>query len=371
MRFEEIIQYFITIGVILGGIDYLLKNKFGLGSEFEKGVYVIGPLFLHMAGVIFWAPVLGNVLAPWLTPFWGFFGIDPSVTASVFAIDMGGYHMARTLAESPEAGIYTGIILSSMLGATLVFSIPIGLNIIPNIDISSFTRGITAGLITLPIGAFIGGVVAGFPLQELILNTMPVLILSFILAIFSWYRPQKVAGLVTRLAVLIRWLAVSGLVIKATEQFSKISIVPGMASFSLTFELIGTISLFLIGAFPLARLVSIIFKKPLAMTGSFFKINGVAITGMITSVVNNIPMFNLYAEMDRRGKVINAAFMVSGAFVLGGQLAVTYHLEPLYILPFIVAKFSAGILSIPLALWISNKAENTYTGPTQSPVETD
>ena len=72
----------------------------------------------------------------------------------------------------------------------------------------------------------------------------------------------------------------------------------------------------------------------------------------MTSVVSNIPMFNIFRDMDRRGKVINCAFMVSGAFVIGGQLAVTYKLEPQYILPFISAKLIAGVLSIPVAIWL-------------------
>ena len=225
MLLNDIIRYLIAGGAILGGMDYLLGNRLQLGKEFEKGVFVLGALFLHMAGVIFWAPVIAGTLTPYLTPFWQFFGIDPSVTASMFAIDMGGYHMAMALAKTESAGIYTGVILSSMLGGTLVFSIPIGLNMISRDDMPLFAKGLTAGFATLPVGAFLGGCIAGFPIRELALNTLPVLGFSVAMVFLITFRPGITVQIVARFALFIKWLAITGLVIKATEEFT--GIIPG------------------------------------------------------------------------------------------------------------------------------------------------
>ena len=38
MTFNDIIMWVVAIGVIIGGIDFMLGNKFGLGGKFEDGL---------------------------------------------------------------------------------------------------------------------------------------------------------------------------------------------------------------------------------------------------------------------------------------------------------------------------------------------
>ncbi len=37
MTFNDIIMWIVAFGVIIGGIDKILGNKFGLGEKFEEG----------------------------------------------------------------------------------------------------------------------------------------------------------------------------------------------------------------------------------------------------------------------------------------------------------------------------------------------
>ncbi len=57
----------------------------------------------------------------------------------------------------------------------------------------------------------------------------------------------------------------------------------------------------------------------------------------------------IYGSMDNKGKVLNAAFMVSGAFAFGGQLGYVSSMSKDIITPYILAKLSGGILSMILA----------------------
>ena len=61
MSLNEIIIYLMVIFMILGAIDRIIGNKFGLGQEFESGIMALGSLALAMVGIISLAPVL----APW------------------------------------------------------------------------------------------------------------------------------------------------------------------------------------------------------------------------------------------------------------------------------------------------------------------
>jgi ethanolamine transporter len=56
--------------------------------------------------------------------------------------------------------------------------------------------------------------------------------------------------------------------------------------------------------------------------------------------------------MDPKGKVICAAFAVSGAFVFGGQFGFVSGIAPEMLGAFIISKLTAGIISIVLAMWL-------------------
>ena len=59
----------ILIFCILGALDKLLGNKFGLGDEFEKGYKLFAPMVFSMLGMLVLAPAVGV----WLTPFFDWF----------------------------------------------------------------------------------------------------------------------------------------------------------------------------------------------------------------------------------------------------------------------------------------------------------
>jgi hypothetical protein len=59
-------------------------------------------------------------------------GANPSMFAgTLLACDMGGFFLAKELAGGDVAAwMYSGLILGSMMGPTIVFSIPVALGII-------------------------------------------------------------------------------------------------------------------------------------------------------------------------------------------------------------------------------------------------
>ena len=87
----NVLTIIILIFALLGIVDKLLGNKFGLGKEFEKGFSLFGPMVYSMLGMLVISPAIGVWLEPFFDWFYSVFGIDPSVIpASLFANDMGG-----------------------------------------------------------------------------------------------------------------------------------------------------------------------------------------------------------------------------------------------------------------------------------------
>ncbi len=103
MDINVIIIWIMMIFMVLGAIDRILGNRFGLGEEFENGFNALGPLGLAMVGVISLAPVLANILRPVVVPVYQFLGADPAMFATtLLANDMGGYPLAKQLAINPR-----------------------------------------------------------------------------------------------------------------------------------------------------------------------------------------------------------------------------------------------------------------------------
>ena len=111
---------------ILGAIDKLIGDKFGLGKEFEKGFLLFAPMALSMLGMLVVAPAIGHLLTPLFDSFYNLFGIDPSIIpASIFANDMGGATLSLTINHNESIGNFCGYIVAAMMGATISFSLPL------------------------------------------------------------------------------------------------------------------------------------------------------------------------------------------------------------------------------------------------------
>lgn len=317
MQFDQIVVFLMAISLLLGAFDAIIGNKFGLGEQFEEGFKMMGQLALGMVGIISLAPVVANILSPLLSPVFESFGADPSIFASILAIDMGGHALAEGLANSTEASLFSGILIASMLGSVLVFSIPVGFGIIKKEDYSSFSKGLIIGLITIPIGGFIGGMIAGFELASVLINLLPVLVLSVLLSAGLIFVQRTLINGMIVFAIILKTITYIALAFGAFEHLTGIVIIPGMTPVMEGLEIIGQAAVVLLGAFPFVTIVTRLLKKPLEAIGRKLAINSTATSGIVISMAHPVPTFNLYKNMDDKGKVINAAIYCPGNFSLG------------------------------------------------------
>ena len=351
MSADKIILTVMAIFAILGGIDRIFGNRFGLGKEFDKGILLMGQLFLTMSGMIVLAPVLARLLSPVVVPLYTAIGADPAMFAGSFlACDMGGYPLALELTENADAARLGGLIVSSMLGVTITFTIPVGMGAISKADRVFAAKGLLCGIVTVPVGVFVGGIIIGCSPLYVLRNILPIIALSAVIAIGLWKFERVLIKCFTVFGKLMTVLATLGLLLALTERLCGVVIIHGLSSLDGAFTVIGDIALMLAGAFPLMMIVTRLIKKPLLALGKRLKINEPSITGVLTSLVNSIPVFNTLKDMDERGKVINMAFAVSGAFVFGDHLAFTAGSDPSAIIALIFGKLCAGLSAIVIAM---------------------
>ena len=356
MSINEIIVYLMVAFMVLGAADRIIGNRFGLGEKFEEGVTAMGSLALAMIGIICLAPVLADVLRPAVVPFYRLLGADPAMFAgTILANDMGGAPLAKELALTEEAGQFGGLIVGSMLGPTIVFTIPVGLGIIRAEDRPALATGVLAGVITIPIGSFAGGLAAGFPVGMVSRNLIPIVLVAVRIALGLAFIPRGMVKGFQVFGRIVVILITIGLAAGIVQALTPLTLIPGLAPIEEGVAIVGDIAIVLAGAFPLVFVITKVFKKPLMALGRALGMNEVAAAGMVATLANNIPMFQMLHDMDRRGKIVNVAFAVSAAFVFGDHLGFTAGFDDRMIFPMIVGKLVGGITAVAAALFLTRK----------------
>jgi len=350
MSFDHVIIWVMAIGVLIGGLDRIFGNKFGLGEQFEEGFNAMGPLALGMVGIVTLAPVISRVLGPVIIPAFGWIGADPAMFAIILANDMGGYPLAMELAENQQAGLLAGLIVSSMLGCTIVFSIPVGLGLIEYKDRPFFAKGLLIGLITVPIGGICGGLIAGFDLRLVLLNNIPVAVLSILFVLGLIFIPRQMINGALIFGKFIVIVITVGLAAAAFQHLTGVVIIPGMAPIMDAMQIIAQIGIILLGTFPILILLVKRLDKPLNFVGRKIGMDAEGAAGLVITLANSIPVYKMMKDMNPRGKVINTAWLVPATAALGDHLGFTAGVRPDMITAVVQGKLIAGVCAILLAL---------------------
>lgn len=354
MGIHEWIIGIMAVFALLGAADRILGNRFGLGKEFEEGILAMGSLAVAMIGVITLAPVLAALLKPIVVPVFGLLGADPAMFAgTLLACDMGGAALAREMALDPQAGLLGGLLAGSMLGATVVFTIPVAMGILNEEDRAFLAKGVLAGIVTVPVGVLAGGLVAGFPLMMVIRNLVPIVLIAGLIAFGLWRAEDAMIRGFGIFGKGVTAVITIGLAAAIVESLTGFVLIPGMAPIEEGFATVGAIAIVLAGAFPLVAFLTRLLRKPLMGLGKLLGVNDAAAAGLVASLANSIATFGLVKEMDDRGKVVNIAFAVSAAFVFGDHMGFTAGFAPEMLLSVIVGKLAGGVAAVAVALWMT------------------
>ena len=356
MSAHEMLILVMAIFAGLGALDRICGDRFGLGKEFADGIQAMGSLALAMLGIIALAPVLAAILKPIVVPVFSLLGADPAMFAgTILACDMGGGSLAAELTADPQAALLGGVITGSMLGATIVFTIPVALGILEPADRPYLAKGILCGIVTIPAGILVGGLVAGFPLLMVLKNLIPIVLIGAAIALGLWKAEKAMIRGFGYFGKGITALITVGLAAAIIQRLTGFALIPGMESLETGFRTVGEIAIVLAGAFPLVYTVTKLFRKPLMRFGKRLGINDAAAAGLIASLANSIATFGMVKDMDNRGKVVNIAFAVSAAFVFGDHLGFTAGFAPQMLPAMILGKLVGGVCAVALALFLTRK----------------
>lgn len=353
----------IMTGFALAGVfdRVFLKDHLGLGPAFEEGMRVIAPLSITMTGVLCMIPLLKALCSVTLVPVFRLCGLDPASAAGMLiALDMGGYPLACAIASDPSIGTWAGIVLGSMTGAAVIFTLPVGFLSLPEGKKDPFLQGVLYGLAACPAGAWIGGIMMGIRALSLTWNLVPSLLFSVGIVLSLHFRPQKTIRVFRAFAKGVNALSYLGLGLGIVKELiltrlGPMNGFPGLCSDLIApagegIRVAGGIALLLAGAFPMAVCLRRWGAKPFARLGTLLGIGTNGVYGLVMSCVNNLGVFPAMREMNDREVVINSAFTVCAAFAVGDHLAFAASEAPEAALPMLTGKLFAGVLAVMISV---------------------
>ena len=359
----KVVVYIIMACAVAGAVASIVKENSELGNEFVEGINSVGPIFLPVAGIMAAAPFITAFVSSVFGPLFQAVGADPAMAATTFiAVDMGGYQLAEALAHTKESWIMA-MTTGYMAGATIVFSIPVGLKMIQKKDQKYLALGVMSGILTIPVGVLVSSVVmaltkpyirdmistdsaATYQLLmsygDIFRNLIPLIIICIIIAVGLLFKPDA----------MIRGFIIFGRIMDSALKLVLVLLADQIDQVR-ALEVSGAIAMMLCGAFPMVYLIKKYLNKPLNAIGKKCGLSTDATTGILAGAANILALFAMIKDMKAEDKVKTIGFGVCGAFLIGDHLAFTANFQPNLILPILCGKLVAGICAVAIATKIA------------------
>lgn len=354
----DILKFIFALFAIAAALDKITGNHLQLGQEFEKGILAAGTLALAMVGMLCVAPTISYIITPILAPVAAILDMDPSFVGGFIANDMGGASVAIELAADPILGGFHGLVVASMLGVTICFTIPVSLKLIPEDYHKEVLKGILCGIATLPLGCLASGFLLHIPFGELLRNMIPVLLVSVVTCVGLILKPNLCCRCFEYLGAAVTILITVGLAAGIFTYLTGIEVIPFLMPVEEGFSIVCDIAIMLSGIFPLIAILSKCFRRGFRRIGEQIAINDASVLGIVSSLANSIPTFHLIKHMDPKGRMMNMAFAVSASFVFGDHLAFTMAFDEQFLSGMILGKLVSGGSALLLCHMVYEKMEH-------------
>lgn len=352
----NVLSIIMAVFAVLGAIDYVIGNRLGIGKEFETGASMMSVMLLSMVGMILFAPVLANLLLPLTQLISKYTPFDPSVLSGmILANDMGGAPLCAEIAQDGMMGAFNGLVVGATLGATVSYTIPFSLGVIDKELHTDVLIGILCGIVTVPLGCLVSGLILKIPFKALVLDLVPIIVFSIIVVLGLLKFPSAMVKIFSAIGKVILAVIIIGLVLGVVEFLTGFKAIPGLAPLDEGIDVIVNTTCIMMGAFPLVHILSKILSRPLSAVGKKLGLDNTSILGFVASAASFATCVGLVKHMNKKGRIANLAFAVSGAFTFAGHLAFTMATNADFVAPVVVGKLIGGISAIALSMLIYKK----------------
>lgn len=356
MIFKQVLMFILFAFFAMGLFDRAIGNRFGIGKEFSKAMDLLGLMTLSIVGMICLTPALAKVLIPVVTPLYTAIGADPAMFAPNFiSVDSGGYSLATQMAEDPLVGRWAGVCIGALLGATLSFNVPVLFGMVGKENYRTFSIGALSALIASPFGCLAGGFACGLPLLLMLKNLVPVIFVSFCVALGLILIPNVAIKLFVLFSRFLTLLIAFGLALAVLQRLTGVTLLEDMLPVGDGLLISGTIAFTCAGAICMVYVILHFAEKPLRRIGKKLGLNEVALLNILICFSTIAPGGAVYNQMNPRGKVVFSTLACTAANILGAHMGFVASQDPEMLPALFAAKLTSGILAVPLAIAFARK----------------
>lgn len=353
----NIIVLIMLFFAVIGFLDKMLGTHLGLADSFDKGLKTMGTMSISVVGICSMGVSFIQAHLDSILHAVSFLPFEPSLLIGVLlAPDMGGSSICQQLGGSYKMFILNGIVLTSILGQTLSFQLPVFLSALDKKEQPVMMKGFILGLIAVPSGFIVSGIILRIPFSSFLGELIPIFFICLLIA----------AGLIRFTALTVRIFSAFARIIQLLTYGLFFLAVLGVFFPSLAYTSLSAVSdsiltvfkssIIVSGSLVLSEIILKFFREPLKQLSDQIGINEVSMIGLILNCATSLAILPLFPRMDQKGKLLNAAFSVSGAYLIGGQLGYISSISDSFsVTVYLLAKAVCGIISILLMMKFYHK----------------
>ena len=356
---------------LVGFADKAFSLKWGLSESFDKGLMTMGTMLVPIVGICSVGAEFVARHSEAIQSAAQGMPFDPSmIVGAILAPDLGGYFIAKAMAATPEILIINGVVLGTLLGQAICFQLPVFLATLGKEERPFILKGFLVGITMIPLGMLAAEAILRMNFVTFLGQFVPILIICALVALGLYKIPDgmvrgfSVIGRIIQIGTyLLFGLAILGVFLPKIALASEESVHTALV---ITLKSAIIIS----GCLVLTDLVMKLFRPQLQKLAKRIGVTEISVICMLMNCATSLAILPLFSRMDEKGKMLNAAFSISGAYILGGSMAFVSAVSTGYVVGiFIVAKIVSGFLSMYLMhrIFESNKKkggnenENTVT----------
>lgn len=333
---------------IIGFADKALSLKWGLSESFDKGLMTMGTMVVPIVGICSVGAEFVERHADAIQSATSGMPFDPSmIIGAILAPDLGGYFIAKAMAATPEILIINGVVLGTLLGQAICFQLPVFLATVDKGDRPSILKGFLVGISLIPIGMLAAEAILRMNFVTFLGQFVPILIICGLVALGlhkipdSMVRGFSVFGRIVQIFTYILFgLAIFGIFVPKFAMASEESVHTALI-------ILVKSAIIISGCLVLTEMIMKFFRPQLQNLAVKIGVNEISVICMLMNCATSLAILPLFPRMDQKGKMLNAAFSISGAYILGGSMAFVSAVSTGYVVAiFIVAKAISGFLSM-------------------------
>lgn len=342
---------------LAGLADKMFGSRIGLSDSFDKGLLTMGTMSAAIIGVSCVGVEFINLHIDSIQHVLALMPFDPSIMGGmILAADMGGYAISNQLTSNVTMVVFNGVILSSLFGQFVTFQLPVFKAASDRETLPVIIKGFIIGILAVPVGLIISGILLGMSISSIFIQLIPILIICILLAAGFIKFPSKtlqgfnVFIFITQFFVYLTFLiTIIGIFVPELgyadiESVREISVIVLKSTIIIS------------GSMVISDIILRFFRAKLQLLASKLGTNEISVVAMLLNCTTSLAILPLLSKMDNKGRMMNAAFSVSGSYFLGGQLGfVSSVASPSDVTVYIIAKTLCGFLSMILVHFFYDK----------------